>query len=382
MVNVGRNQLCPCGSGRRHKHCHGRLDACTGIETAHQGFFVPDEVLGALRASKLEQKRLSQEHGDIRETISAEVNGTRFVAAGKSVHFGPGWRTFHDFLNSYLAGLLGKEWGDRQVLLPLAEQHPIVQWHTLSALAMQGAQTDDRGLYVSTIGAANAWLRLGYDLYLLEHNAELQKRLIRRLREPASFQGARFEAAVAAMMLTSGYDLVFSDEKGPGKHPEFIATPRAGSEMLAVEAKSRHRPGILGFDPLSPAAAPESYGVERLLLDAVEKDPRQPLLVFVELNVPRYFRSEESGALKRELRETWSALQRRIWSGGFPCIGVVFYNDVAPWFLDRPLADGAHIWVATFAPERSRHGFEVQSLLGRIVQGCMQRANVPLDFPS
>ncbi|MGH9278765.1 MAG: SEC-C metal-binding domain-containing protein [Acidimicrobiales bacterium] len=21
---VGRNQPCPCGSGRKHKHCHGR----------------------------------------------------------------------------------------------------------------------------------------------------------------------------------------------------------------------------------------------------------------------------------------------------------------------------------------------------------------------
>jgi preprotein translocase subunit SecA len=23
--NAGRNALCPCGSGRKYKHCHGRL---------------------------------------------------------------------------------------------------------------------------------------------------------------------------------------------------------------------------------------------------------------------------------------------------------------------------------------------------------------------
>jgi len=23
---VGRNEPCPCGSGKKYKHCHGRLD--------------------------------------------------------------------------------------------------------------------------------------------------------------------------------------------------------------------------------------------------------------------------------------------------------------------------------------------------------------------
>jgi preprotein translocase subunit SecA len=23
---VGRNEACPCGSGKKYKHCHGRLD--------------------------------------------------------------------------------------------------------------------------------------------------------------------------------------------------------------------------------------------------------------------------------------------------------------------------------------------------------------------
>ena len=24
--NVGRNAMCPCGSGKKYKHCHGRLN--------------------------------------------------------------------------------------------------------------------------------------------------------------------------------------------------------------------------------------------------------------------------------------------------------------------------------------------------------------------
>jgi preprotein translocase subunit SecA len=27
MAKVGRNDPCPCGSGKKFKHCHGRADA-------------------------------------------------------------------------------------------------------------------------------------------------------------------------------------------------------------------------------------------------------------------------------------------------------------------------------------------------------------------
>jgi len=26
MPKVGRNELCPCGSGKKYKHCHGKLN--------------------------------------------------------------------------------------------------------------------------------------------------------------------------------------------------------------------------------------------------------------------------------------------------------------------------------------------------------------------
>jgi len=27
MPKVGRNEMCPCGSGKKYKHCHGALQA-------------------------------------------------------------------------------------------------------------------------------------------------------------------------------------------------------------------------------------------------------------------------------------------------------------------------------------------------------------------
>lgn len=42
-------------------------------------------------------------------------------------------------------------------------------------------------------GAVAAYLHLAYDLYALDHNAELQEKLINRLRDINNFAGARYE---------------------------------------------------------------------------------------------------------------------------------------------------------------------------------------------
>ena len=232
------------------------------------------------------------------------------------------------------------------------------------------------------LGAAIAWFRLAYDLYLVEHNAELQKCLIKRLRKLPAFQGARFEAAVAAMMLASGYELEFVDEKGAGKHPEFYATHRQTGQVLAVEAKSKHRPGILGFEPDSPPEHPTSLNIDRLLYTAVEKDTKAPLLVFIELNSPMLVNTQTENELYRDLNASWTKIQGLSWDKGFPCIGVVFYDDIAPWYLRAKMPEwGNSIYAFVLWPFCSRHSFDAKPLLNEIGQGCVQRCNIPLEFP-
>ena len=46
MGQIGRNSPCPCGSGKKYKHCHGSLDAqeatkATEIDRATAGEAVP-----------------------------------------------------------------------------------------------------------------------------------------------------------------------------------------------------------------------------------------------------------------------------------------------------------------------------------------------------
>ena len=343
---------------------------------------IPTEVLDALRRHQAEQRLHEKQHGAVKEIIAAEMGEWRFVASGKTLAYSKSWKVFPDFLNNHLHGLLGKEWGEAQIKLPLDEQHPVVQWRTINALAQYEMSPDEHGLYGSDIGATNAWFRLAYDLYLVEHNAELQRKLLRRLRNPAMFQGARFEAAVAAMMLASGYDLRYSEEKGPGKHPEFYATDRKTGVVLAVEAKSRHRQGILGFGGKVEAIEPESFDIDTLIRDAVAKDTREPLLIFIEINVPTLLCVETQERVYRELEVAWQAVQERVWPDGFPSVGVVFYNDAAPWYLSESLPkNGSSIWALALWPKASRHEFNARLLLGRIGQGCLQRSNIPHKFP-
>lgn len=384
-MKVARNSLCPCGSMKKFKHCHGSLSeevkepaSATASKFSH---------LIAREIRKVEETSNSHRstYGDVKEIITAEFKGFRFVASGKKLVFSKTWKVFPDFLNQHLHSLLGKAWGERQVQLRYEKQHPIIQWRTINTLATRQTSPDEKGLYGAETGAVNAWFRLAYDLYLVEHNAELQKKLLKRLRDENSFQGARFEAAVAALMLASGYELEYCDERGPGKHPEFIATPKQGGPKLAIEAKSRHRPGILGFRRTEKPCSPLTIDIDGLLRDALNKDPQQPLLVFIELNLPVAVAPDSYKEIYEELNRAWTAAQNRTWPNGFPAIGAVFYNDTSPWYLTDSLPHDNNknpIWAMVLRPNSSRHKFNAKPLLTRIAEGSLQRLTIPQDFPA
>ena len=381
---IGRNQICPCGSGRKYKNCCGALDTAPKSDLRPYPNQIPREILTAFRAQQAEQLAYETNHGAVKSIIAAELNEFRFVASGKKLIYSKTWKVFPDFLNQYLHGLLGNGWGEIQIKRPLEDQHPAVQWRTLNALAFHNkAPEHDDGLHESDTGAVNAWFRMAYDLYLVEHNAELQKILVRRLRNPTSFQGARFEAAVAAIMLASGYDLRYAGEKGPGKHPEFYGTHKQNGAVLAVEAKSRHRPGIMGFEVKGKPVIPKTFDIAKLLRAAVEKDTPEPLLIFIELNSPEVLSVATYGTIYDELNQAWESVQALKWENGFPAIGVIFYNDVSPWYLSESLPkSGSPTWVVALWPQASRHVFDARPLIEQIVKGCQQRCNIPTTFPA
>lgn len=299
------------------------------------------------------------------------------VAVGNELHYSENFKTFPDFLGSYLASLMNAQWGSAQVALDLEVQHPIAQWHTLIAHDNMKRGPGLSGLFCSQIGAAQSWFRLAYDLYLIRHNATLQSKLLKRLRSRDHFQGARFEIAVAAMMVVAGFEITWADERGPGQHPEFIATSRDG-HVIAVEAKSRHRPGVLGQP--GQQVEPESAGIGGLLRAALAKETSVPLLAFIDINMPLSFDAACDSTVLRELYDTWLGAQERYRESTSPRLGVVYLNDGTPWRLSETIAERL-TWVSGWWAEPPVHGVDCRALFQRILTAVGQRLNVPDDFP-
>lgn len=323
----------------------------------------------------------SRAHGAVKEMITVATPGVRMVAVGKEIRFGrpDDWKSFLDFLRDYLRqSIWTKETWEAECAKPALQRHPVMRWYDCLVEAQQRAILDARGRTPIKNGSANAFFRLAYDLYLNAHNTDLSVRLLKRLRDPNQFQGARFELAVAAMMLTAGYELQFLNDKGPGPRVEFVAVHKTSGRRLAVEAKSKHRPGVMCFERHRPRAMPATGNVNDLVRAAVLKDPSEPLLIFIDVNVP--FLANQADALAIELKDCWVDLTLEEWPKGFPAIGVVFYNDASPWFETEDVPDGPFIWCAGH-PASNRHGLDDALLLHQLSVAIFQRCNIPEEFP-
>lgn len=337
---------------------------------------MPKAVLERLRA----QVTFSRDHGSVKEMITAETPGVRMVAVGKEVRVGrpDEWKCFPDFLRDYLRqSIWTKETWEAECAKPAPERHPVMRWYDCLVDAQQRAVVDVRGRTLIKNGSANAFFRLAYDLYLNAHNTDLSTRLLHRLRDPNQFQGARFELAVAAMMLTAGYELQFFNDKGPGQRVEFFGVHKTSGRRLAVEAKSKHRPGVMCFERHRSRTIPAKGNVHDLVRAAVLKAPAEPLLIFTELNVP--FLANQADALASEIRDSWAEIVGEEWPEGFPAVGVIFYNDASPWFETDDVPDGPFIWCAGHSAA-NRHGFDGDPLLRQISVAISQRCNTPEEF--
>ncbi|MCC7293312.1 MAG: hypothetical protein IT449_14730 [Phycisphaerales bacterium] len=130
---------------------------------------------------------------------------------------------------------------------------------------------------------------LADDLYTLQHHSKLQDAVVIRLKHPDPFQGARHEFFAAATCIRAGYDIEYEDEgDNSRRHPELIATHRATGQRIAVEAKSRHRPGVLRFQGEAQRTGRLRVGIERLLKDALAKQVLYPYVSFFDLNLPPF----------------------------------------------------------------------------------------------
>ncbi len=276
---IGRNEVCPCGSGKKYKRCHANLSMQK----------LPPGALEAL-STKMAAIRKQKEHfGEVRPIVSTEFKGYRLVAVGSELQASKRWKTFHDFLLNYIKTCLSPSWGDEELRKPLEDRHPVLHWYgaTCDFQSQQSQTIKPSGQIWSAVatGPVAAYLALAYDLYLLRHHSLLQERLVERLKIMKQFQGARYEIYVAASFIKAGFEIDFERETDRSTtHCEFVATHKLSKTKYSVEAKSRHREGVLGREGKRKSAIKARIG--SVLRQALIKQATYERIVFIDVNMP------------------------------------------------------------------------------------------------
>ena len=278
-MKVGRNELCPCGGGKKFKHCHGVI----GSQSAHTS-----DDLARIGKNAAAQERIRQtQQGLGKPIIATRWLDQQVVAVGDKLHYSKTWKTFIGFLGDYLKATFGSDWANAEVAKPLAERHPLMQWDN-ALLQLKARYTTEPGqlAYLPIVGFVACYFSVAYGLYLLDHNVTLQALLIKRLKDPGNFQGAYYELQVARAFLRAGFTLELEDETDPSKkHCEFNATSPFTGKKYWVEAKMRGVAGELGRTTVDGGSSPKPLSTFiKQLNRALAKPADCERMIFLDLN--------------------------------------------------------------------------------------------------
>jgi hypothetical protein len=292
----GRNDLCHCGSGRKYKRCH--LD----IERDARRAFV--EVLPILQAKQAKARKYDRR---LRDEFGVHVNyvspvqwqhGKVWAIGSRLYASRPAQETFHEFILHVLRQTLGEPWYSAQAALPEAERHFVFTcFEQLGVFLSEHTDPQEFAREGEVSAEPNGWGRslisLSWDIATMIHAGEPPEELVDRLRDRVAYQGARYELAVAAIFARLDCSIRWLDgepELRSVKHVEFEATHRPTGQRFAVEAKSRHRAGVLnrpGTPDLDDPLHADARAVRRLFVNALEKAPDDmPFFVFLDINAP------------------------------------------------------------------------------------------------
>ena len=286
-MKLARNLLCSCGSKKKYKKCCGSPTAQQPPRLEK----MPPELEAQIRTS-IEQQQAkelirTQQQGLGRPIISTVYNGFRFIAVGNKLHYSKKWITVLDFLNDYILLKFGKEYFRSEISKPFEDRNPIFQWHEIyHQHLLQNAKPGRPLNTITANGIINSYAGLAYSLYLLEHNVELQERLINRLKIKEQFQGAYYETIIANSLIRTGFSLKLEDESDESqKHCEFSATSPVTKKLYSVEAKCRAVVGILGKTEVDGAKDKDATSsMTKQINEALKKPSKGERLIFIELN--------------------------------------------------------------------------------------------------
>lgn len=349
------------------------------------------EMIPELRELKAQiesgSERLRNEYGIYINYVSpVEFNGRKVWAIGNRLYQdrSPN-ETFHEFLLHVLYETLGgEEWRASQTALPVSKRHFVmkcfdeyVEW-TQAASTQENQQTGARWA-----AQPNGWvlclISLAWDVATLIHTDTLPDALMDRLRDPYAYQGARHEIAVAAVFARLDCDVRFLDEdeglRGK-KHVEFVATHRPSGQQVAVEAKGRHRPGVLheiGEPHTDDPLHGDQRGVRHLFMEALGQIPDDmPSMIFIDINAP--LQPEAEGLDKQwiqDVRRWMDRLPAPTADKPSPC-NALYVTNFAPHYQGNELAQGGEWAVMKPLYTSNPMSFDLTGMLDHAVPRCLR----------
>lgn len=370
MSHIGRNDPCPCGSGKKFKRC------CLPRSHPSSGPEIPAEVMARFQEHRRKEQLRKERYGQVRPIIHLNYQGHKFVGVGNQLLYANDWKTFPDFLMDYIQGTLDSDWGNSELAKPFDERHQILKWYDGLCRFQRRQKRNKDGLYGAVPnGVSAAYLCLAYDLYILKDHTALQDELVRRLKHPDQFQGARYEVSVTATCIRAGFEIHFEDESDPTrKHPEFVGVHKKTGQEISVEAKSRHRPGILGF-PGDNNEAETKADIGRLLNKAIMKASTHPFVIFVDLNLPPSSGTVFDKPWFKEVLETVDQLG----DNDDPFNLLTFTNH--PHHYGRDDSPDPEKDFLSVLSKRPRVAVDYPQVLIELVEAVNQYGNIPNAFP-
>src|ERR1700733_471999 len=281
MKKIGRNEPCPCGSGKKFKKCCLEKPRMKPVQPPPE---LIHKAILRFREKKLSRDRWIAQYGYVRPVIHSDNWGKKFVAIRNRIEWSDKWKYIPDFLLDYIPHVFGKDWFDAQVALPKEDRHPVFQWRAACFHQKAGAAPGAK-VVVTPDGLSLSYLSFAFSLFAIEEARRLDEQLLSRLKHPEHFQGAFHEVFAESTCLRAGFQIERENENVRDlRHTEFTAIHNATGQHFSVEAKSKHYPGGLRRPGERQQKLKLHFG--HLINEAVAKNPPHPLVIFLDTNLP------------------------------------------------------------------------------------------------
>ncbi len=224
------------------------------------------------------------QQSNIRFLPATIVDGKKLRAVGNKICWTPLNGTFHQFLEQHAIELIGDDWWIDQDKKRKDDQSCLFQWADEFYKAGVQSKMEDplqKVIAIPNTGTRLCWMLFCYDLLCLEHRLSLPKELIERLKDSVSFQSARYELAIAAILIKAGFEIKWI-KRSDKKSCEFIATHVKTSWSFGVEVKSKRIPNVLNE---AGQTCNQTKPLKRLLKKAIKQAPEGlGYVIFIDQN--------------------------------------------------------------------------------------------------